>query len=783
MLITRLLWPPFKKKRIVATLVVSLRYATSLHLDNEDIPVGFSESVVSNLHKLSAKHLSHFAVRTTTHSITDAVLWRRITKSLILKVNDMDGKDCLRCLTALQDEQLTDLMPLLAIKVTKIASKLPCSDLADLAVCFSQQYCRHAPLYASLSVAFGFKVMSATRIDLCKVALAFARVRIADIDFFNKIATSAILVMSVFDVDQLSALLMSFAVLNICHEQLFFKAEQTLMTQVARLSSQNMYQIAFAYSRSGLIFPRIVTYIQSSLSQVNRLSNIERAELIVSAASLQIHDLNGTLGEIAANLDFDELSFYLFSQVTRAIGVLSLSQARVWHLVIRNFINRLTHLNIENWRHSEIDILLDTKTNEAFDKNSQQTNLADTLLVPFIESNRKSIMGSSSANKTSFKWNHHSSNQGGMDRSFFTPSVISVIDFLEGISFACATNNGLLVWLTTCDSLPFSECLNILITLVDCVVKILPTDELLRACRGLRSILSLVEESPTTRRLLDGIQNRLHSWANDHFKNTEADQMLSLCYSLVLMLSTNLEINKTDILILPKLQKCEDVIDKILNRSDSVRGTRYGWLLELSFSHLCAQMKRLDPATQPAISSNLDGEIQRVLAVLIEVAYPHLLVWSPPRQQLAEPFILNEHLAENSDLLLTSPPKSLTESGRYVVPPTACVQSLSKELTKLNISHQVNVIENGVLLHAVEEDNSVAYVFLPSSEILLPLLPSYSNSPQSNPISFIGYPIAIQLRCLQASGWTVIVISDVVWRSCQAPEDRLAILSRAREQV
>lgn len=249
-------------------------------------------------------------------------------ENALARVQDMDGKDCVRVFRALVDRgratpaAASDLEALGA-RLTERLPDISTKDMAEVADTLAEVSAPAAPVFARLSVAFSLRCAGASAGQLAKVAGAFARARLADRRLFPRMAQSAVRQAHLFRAD-LPTFLAAFAAVGICHEPLLTAASKVVVAQASRMSAMDLALVAYAYAQFYLVFPTVVAALSQRLPTcAHELPPARLAELCVSCARLDVRPAP-LLATFARQLELRSMSPPLFGQVARSVGALGL---------------------------------------------------------------------------------------------------------------------------------------------------------------------------------------------------------------------------------------------------------------------------------------------------------------------------------------------------------------------------------------------------------------------------------------------------------------------------
>lgn len=242
----------------------------------------------------------------------------------------MDGKDCIRVLSALGQvprKPNAAALQALGVQLSERLGDISSNDMADLAENLAAVSAPVAPVFARLSFAFGKRVSAANPRQLTKVASAFARARLADRRLMPRLAQGALKQLHLFSPQDLSAFVSSFAALGLCHEPLLMGSARIVVQLGPRLSAMDLALVAFSYAQFFLVFPNVVSLLQERLPGcAHELPKERLAELTVSCARLDVKP-KGLLATFAKNLELVDLSDELFGQVSKSLSLLGLASS------------------------------------------------------------------------------------------------------------------------------------------------------------------------------------------------------------------------------------------------------------------------------------------------------------------------------------------------------------------------------------------------------------------------------------------------------------------------
>ncbi|CEM21059.1 unnamed protein product [Vitrella brassicaformis CCMP3155] len=326
----------------------------SISTVHDQIPSDYSDAAAASLPQLSVKNLGHYALRASQIGVATPAVWRQLSSLLKERVESMDPKDCLRVLKAFEaflpahtqaarrDSPLDEEL-LLAVgkQIALQCHQMRAGEIAAAAYVFSEHRALYAPLYAALAIAFSLKIASAAAADLTLVALAYARLYLADQNLFGRLAAASVVLLGTFKTHELASLLMSFGLVGIRHDVLFIKAADTVTQKLPQFSAEELALIAFAYARFHLIVPGLVHRLRSHLPhRAEQLSGTQVAELAISCARLGItHEKLTSL--YCDKIDFGSLGWPLFAKCAAALGSLEVTHALTWHTIARETLRRL----------------------------------------------------------------------------------------------------------------------------------------------------------------------------------------------------------------------------------------------------------------------------------------------------------------------------------------------------------------------------------------------------------------------------------------------------------
>ena len=170
------------------------------------------------------------------------------------KVQDMDGKDCIRVLGALMHLNTASrpdaaALQALGARLSAGLADISNNDMAGLAENLAEVSVPVAPVFARLSAAFSLRVSGASAPQLTKVASAFARARLADRRLFPRMAQASLKQLHVFSPQDLSSFVSSFAALGLCHEPLLAASAKAFVSMGPRLSALDLALVAFSYGQ------------------------------------------------------------------------------------------------------------------------------------------------------------------------------------------------------------------------------------------------------------------------------------------------------------------------------------------------------------------------------------------------------------------------------------------------------------------------------------------------------------------------------------------------------
>eukprot|EP00439_Symbiodinium_sp_Y106_P073093 s1199_g13.t1 len=248
------------------------------------------------------------------------------------KVQDMDGKDCIRVLGALMHLNTASrpdaaALQALGARLSAGLADISNNDMAGLAENLAEVSVPVAPVFARLSAAFSLRVSGASAPQLTKVASAFARARLADRRLFPRMAQASLKQLHVFSPQDLSSFVSSFAALGLCHEPLLAASAKAFVSMGPRLSALDLALVAFSYGQFFLIFPNVTAMLQARLPRCAEELPLDRlAELTVSCARLELKAPE-LLAVLARNLQLGDLSNELFGQVSKSVALLGLASS------------------------------------------------------------------------------------------------------------------------------------------------------------------------------------------------------------------------------------------------------------------------------------------------------------------------------------------------------------------------------------------------------------------------------------------------------------------------
>ncbi|CAJ1374640.1 unnamed protein product [Effrenium voratum] len=279
--------------------------------------------------------LPHLPVKTLGRLLAqpgalNSVDFERAVGYAMAKVEDMDGKDCIRVLGALSESATRPELPQLRALGAQLSERLEDisnSDLAALASNLARVSQPVAPVFARLSGAFGRRVSAANPKQLTEVASAFARARLADRRLFPRMAQAAVRQLHLFGPKDLSAFVSSFAALGLCHEPLLAAGAPLLASLGPRLDALDLALVAFGYAQFFLVFPPVVAMLSQRLpARASELPPERLAELAVSCGRLQVAPKE-LLALWARQLELRDLSPELFGQVSKSLSLLGLASS------------------------------------------------------------------------------------------------------------------------------------------------------------------------------------------------------------------------------------------------------------------------------------------------------------------------------------------------------------------------------------------------------------------------------------------------------------------------
>ena len=301
-----------------------LRCASS----SADIGVAMGQSAHSaQLSRLPVKTLGRLLAQPGALNSVDFEVAARFAMQ---RIEDMDGKDCIRVLGALKDipgGSRPDAAALqsLGIRLSERLGDISTNNMAQLAEDLASVSAPVAPVFARLSAAFSNRVSAANPRQLTKVASAFARARLADRRLMPRLAQGALKQLHLFTPEDLSAFMSSFAAVGLCHEPLLTGSAKVVAQLGPRLSATDLALVAFSYAQFFLVFPSVVSLLEERLpSCAHELPPERLAELSVSCARLDVRPTN-LLSVFARNLELSYLSNELFGQVSKSLALLGLA--------------------------------------------------------------------------------------------------------------------------------------------------------------------------------------------------------------------------------------------------------------------------------------------------------------------------------------------------------------------------------------------------------------------------------------------------------------------------
>jgi hypothetical protein len=124
----------------------------------------------------------HYALRAAQLRIANPAIWDVVSESVKEKADQMDEKDVLRVLRAfiILNDVDDEVLIRLATRAARLAKQLKISEISSLCYAFSEHRAMHAHFFAAMSIAFQLKIATATPSDFAQMAVAFARLRLAD---------------------------------------------------------------------------------------------------------------------------------------------------------------------------------------------------------------------------------------------------------------------------------------------------------------------------------------------------------------------------------------------------------------------------------------------------------------------------------------------------------------------------------------------------------------------------------------------------------------------------
>jgi len=249
------------------------------------------------------------------------------TECALRKVNDMDGKDCVRVLNAVvqqpgyvqaEDERLRALGDRVGEKLADIST----ADMVNLLKTLADNAVPAVPIFARLSAAIALRAGAASASQLTTVAVAFSEVRLADRHLFPRLAQSAVKQIHAFSSMELPTFLAAFATVGLCHEVLLTAASKALVARAPKFAALDLALVAFAYAQFFLVFPSIVSMLQKRLpSCAEELPPVRLAELSVSCARLMVREPS-LVATMARCIDMRGLSSPLFGLASRSVALL-----------------------------------------------------------------------------------------------------------------------------------------------------------------------------------------------------------------------------------------------------------------------------------------------------------------------------------------------------------------------------------------------------------------------------------------------------------------------------
>ncbi|CAK0904871.1 unnamed protein product [Prorocentrum cordatum] len=261
------------------------------------------------------------------------------------RVEEMDGKDCVRLLRALaahaggarlEERHLQALGAQLSERLGDIST----ADMAELVGALADASLPALPVYARLSAAFGLRCAGASAPQLTRVAVAFSRVRLADRRLFPRLGQSAVKQLHHFGAPDLPAFLAAFAAVGLCHEVLLTAAAKVVVSRAQRLGAIDLALVAYAYAQFFLVYPAVVSMLSHRLPAcAHELPAARLAELAVSCARLQVRPPQ-LLATFDRDVSLSGLSGPLFGEAAKALAQLGLAgapgaEARIGEEVLR----------------------------------------------------------------------------------------------------------------------------------------------------------------------------------------------------------------------------------------------------------------------------------------------------------------------------------------------------------------------------------------------------------------------------------------------------------------